>query len=193
MIKRLLLVSICLACFTSYSQLYKNNWILGGSGSFKQKDVTYSSASIEYDSKFTEFIISPNAYYFVADKFSIGVKSTFDWYKSKAYPPGGGVTNMTRISGGPSLRYYLLEIDKQYNIVTQASLQYGMFKSGIDKGNIYQYSFLGGPVIFFNSSVGLEILLGYTYNKEDVKDRFNDINRGFQLEIGFQYYLENKN
>lgn len=45
---------------------------------------------------------------------------------------------------------------------------------------------MAGPVIYFNSSVGLELSLGYYYQKPN-----NDAaTTGLQTRIGFQVYLE---
>ncbi len=49
---------------------------------------------------------------------------------------------------------------------------------------------MAGPVIFFNTSVGLEFLLGYSSSIEDIKDRYKNSIQGFQIGIGFQIHLE---
>lgn len=185
-------ISILFYSAISYGQLYKNNWVLGGTGSFSQRDSKFSSQSITYDAKYTDLRISPNVGYFLLDKLSVGIKGSIDWVKNKAYPPGGGTTNITRYYAGPSARYYLLELDRQFNIATEATAQFGRFKAGIDKGPISRYSIMAGPVIFFNSSVGLEFLVGYFSNSEDINIQ-KISNKGIQMEIGLQFYLENKN
>ena len=101
--------------------------------------------------------------------------------------------NYTIIYTGPSIRYYLLELDRQFNITTEATAQFGRYKAGIYKGPISRYSVMAGPVIFFNSSVGLEFLVGYFSNIEEIKPITKYYERGIQMEIGLQFYLENKN
>ncbi len=186
-------ISILFSSAISYGQLYKNNWVLGGTGSFSQRDGKFSSQSISYDSKYTELKISPNVGYFLLDKLSIGVKGSIDWGKNKAYPPGGGTTNITRYFAGPSVRYYFLDLEKQFNILTEANLQFGKYISKPFTGSINNYSIMAGPIIFFNSSVGLEFLVGYNSQKESVKNLYDFNQKGLSLQIGFQYFLESKN
>jgi hypothetical protein len=192
MMKFIFCISILFSSAISYGQLYKNNWVLGGTGSFSQRDVTYTAQTIEYDSKHTQLTISPSVGYFLLDKLSIGIKSSLKWEKSKAYEPGGGESNITRFYGGPVIRYYLLEMDRQFNIATEGTAQFGRYLSGIQKGPISRYSIMAGPVIFFNSSVGLEFLVGYFSNVENAKPIQKYLERGIQMEIGLQFYLENK-
>jgi len=49
---------------------------------------------------------------------------------------------------------------------------------------------LAGPVIYFNSSVGLEVLLGYSSSLEDVENANKEVRKGFQVAVGFQIHLE---
>lgn len=185
-------ISILFYSTISYGQLYKNNWVLGGTGSFSQRDATYTNPTIEYDSKMTQVTVSPTVSYFIMDKLSVGLKSSINWLKSKAYEPGGGEANYHTIYAGPTIRYYLLELDRQFNLATEATAQFGRYRAGIDKGPISRYSIMAGPVIFLNSSVGLEFLVGYFSNSEEVKKIQKISERGIQIEIGFQFFLENK-
>jgi hypothetical protein len=47
-----------------------------------------------------------------------------------------------------------------------------------------------GPVIFFNTSVGMEFLFGYSSNIENVKELYKNSLKGFQIGIGIQIHLE---
>jgi hypothetical protein len=60
------------------------------------------------------------------------------------------------------------------------------------KGSINTFSASAGPVIYFNSSVGMEFLLGYYSRKEVIQQNGDIINhqKGFQIGIGFQIHLE---
>jgi len=46
--------------------------------------------------------------------------------------------------------------------------------------------------VFFNTSVGLELLLGYYHRKEVIKENeeFVTNQKGFQISIGFAIHLE---
>ena len=91
---------------------------------------------------------------------------------------------------GPFGRYYLLNTTNNYNVVSEVSYQLGLFNAGAQKGKLSTFSALLGPVIYFNKSVGLEFLLGYSYSKEDVEQANKEIRKGFQIAIGFQIHLE---
>jgi hypothetical protein len=60
-----------------------------------------------------------------------------------------------------------------------------------------KFSIMAGPEIFFNSSVGLEILLGYKATTQTIDNSptgFSDAHKGFQISVGFQIHLQkNKN
>ena len=65
------------------------------------------------------------------------------------------------------------------------------FYGGADnKGHLTTYSAFAGPVLFFNPSVGIETLMGYSYNKEETKAGIEDVRKGFQTSIGFQIHLQ---
>ncbi len=54
---------------------------------------------------------------------------------------------------------------------------------------------MAGPEIFFNSTAGLEILLGYRQNIISIENSLPESNlknnkKGFQISIGFQLHLE---
>ena len=52
---------------------------------------------------------------------------------------------------------------------------------------------MGGSEIFFNSTVGLEILLGYTskvLSIDNSQSAANITKKGFQTSIGFTFHLE---
>ncbi|MFZ6025825.1 MAG: hypothetical protein ACOYVG_15390 [Bacteroidota bacterium] len=176
--------------FQSFGQLTKNNWLVGGIGSFSSREGTYSTQSISYDSKYTDLTIAPNVGYFIADKFASGIRTTFSWEKSKTFPPGGGSTDIKRIVVGPFLRYYFLNIDSRINLLIDANIQIGAYNAGVSKGNITNYGFKTGPAVFFNSVVAFELLFGYYSNVEDVKNSYKNDLRGIQINAGLQIHLE---
>jgi hypothetical protein len=172
-----------------YSQLTKGNWLVGGTGKFYDYKSEYSSATYSNEAEYTQIDISPNIGYFVAEKLAFGLRPTFSSVKGKVTTVGGGSTNVQRYWIGPFGRYYFLAAEKQANIVTDVSYQFG-FYGGLLKGRLSTFSALVGPVIYFNSSVGLEFLLGYAYSKEDADQGSKEIRKGFQISLGFQIHLE---
>lgn len=174
----------------SHAQIDKGIWLVGGSGKFYSYNSTYNSTSYSNEAKYTQIDLSPTIGYFVADKLALGIKPTFSSIKGKVTSAGGGTTNVQRYLIGPFGKYYLLNTTNNYNVVSEVSYQLGLFNAGAQKGKLSTFSALLGPVIYFNKSVGLEFLLGYSYSKEDVEQANKEIRKGFQIAIGFQIHLE---
>ncbi len=196
--KHCILFSIWISlAIKSTAQLDKKNLLIGGSGSISSSIVNYTSTANNFKEKNSQIEISPSFGYFLVDKFAMGLKSTFYSLNTKITEPlNGGKTNYKRFTVGPFARYYLLDIDKQFNILTQLSYQSGILSQRgalKENGKINEFSFLAGPEVFFNSSVGLEVLLGYKMSTEKLvnsQSPFKDERRGLQVSIGFQYHLE---
>jgi hypothetical protein len=185
------LLSITIFSLSANCQLDKKTWLVGGTGSISSSNDSYTTSTYSQTSKTTEIKISPTVGYFLADKFAAGLKTSFSKYKSRVDGSGGLYTNVNRFEVGPFARYYFLPKEKQVNIVTEASYQFGRysFKDINQKGNINTLSFLAGPTIYFNNSVGLEFLVGYKSRTEDIKDSYKQTQKGLQIAIGFQFHL----
>lgn len=165
------------------AQLSKGNWLVGGSGSFSstQYKSTAGTQSTGYDIK-----LSPNVGYFIAEKFATGLKVSFGRSGGKAIGTSTYST-YTDASFGPFLRYYLLSADRQFNILTEGIYQYGLEGGNREKNSKNTFSLAAGPVIYFNESVGLELLIGYSSFKYlDFDGRNNTI----QFSLGLQVHLE---
>jgi len=185
-----LLFLITIFSFTSYGQLTKGNWLVGGTGNFLSSKNIYTSPTFSSSSDRIDIKISPNIGYFIIDKFAVGLRPSFSKYKEQV--TNGGYSNINRFEFGPFARYYFLDVEKQFNILTDLSYQYGIYRFRTTKGNINTFSASAGTVIFFNSSVGLEFLAGY-YNRKEVIQQNGDIvtnQKGFQVSLGFQIHLE---
>ncbi len=180
-------------CYTVKCQLSKGNWLVGGTGKFYSYNSENSSPNYNTVGKYTQIDLSPNIGYFVADKLALGLKPTFSSISGKGTTTGGFSTNVQRYWIGPFGRYYFLETERQFNLLAELSYQFGLFNAGGQKGDLRTFSALTGPVIYFNSSVGIEFLLGYSYSKEDIESSLKIINKGFQIAVGLQIHLENKN
>jgi hypothetical protein len=174
----------------SFSQLTKNTWLVGGNAKFYSYNSEYSSPTYNSTAKYTQIDLSAPIGYFVADKVAFGIKPTFSSTKGKVTSPGGLSTNVQRYWIGPYGRYYLLNKEQPYNIVTEAGYQFGFFGGGLLKGNLSTFSASAGPVIYFNTTVGIEFLLGYSYIREDVENYQKEVRKGFQIAVGFQIHLE---
>lgn len=174
----------------SQGQLTKGNWLVGGTGKFFSYSQSSTSSDFSVVGKYNQIDISPAVGYFVIDKLAFGLKPTFSSINGKSITTEGISTNVQRYWIGPFGRYYFLNSEKQYNIVTDVSYQFGFLGGGLVKGSLSTFSALAGPVIYFNSSVGIEFLLGYNYTKEDAEKGNKDIKKGFQTSVGLQIHLE---
>ncbi len=181
-------ISLFFLCVIMYnygnSQITKGNWLVGGYGSFN------SNKNSSNDLRTTRIELAPNIGYFIANKFVAGLKSDIILQNDSYYSNGNGVKTNTYILG-PFFRYYFLKEENSLNILIEGNYAYGFYnKTGlypITNGKISQYSFLFGPVIYFNSSVGLEFLVGYN-SRNNINT--NIINTGIQLGLGFQIHLK---
>ncbi len=179
---------------TAECQITRKNWLVGGTGKFYSYTSQYSSTTYSNEVKYTIIDLSPSIGYFFMDKLALGVRPTFSSFKEKVTIPGG--TNMQQYWIGPFGRYYFLQPDKLVNILTDISYQYG-FYGGTAYGKLNTFSAMVGTVVYFNSCVGIEFLLGYSSSleniegfREDAEDFLKETRKGFQMGIGFQIHLE---
>jgi hypothetical protein len=176
----------------AFGQLTKGHWLVGGNGRFySYKNEIVSSVSTT-NGKYTQIDVSPNIGYFLADKFALGLKTTISSIKGDFSVAGGvgtGGSNTQRYLFGAFGRYYFLEAEKQTNILVDANYQTGIIR-GLGKGTVSNLSISAGPVIYFNTSVGIEFLVGYMTDTEKyTSEVFREQRNGFQCSIGLQIHL----
>ncbi len=183
--------------FSASAQLEKGTWLLGGTGSFYSYSGSYTymyPSAITLPSEYTDISVSGTVGYFVADKLALGLRPSFSSFKGVVLPPGAGTTNTKRYTIGPFGRYYILNMEKPLNLVADVSYQFGIIDTPTppgQSGKISSFSFLAGPVFYFNSSAGLEFLLGYKRFAENLEETYSDKRKGFYISIGFQFHLTN--
>jgi hypothetical protein len=192
-ISLLLIVLLLFSSSSSFSQLDKNTWLVGGAGNFyssKRNYISYITPAANGSSKELNLNISPNIGYFLIDKFAVGLRPYFSWGKGESISSNGTIAtgNSKRYGIGPFARYYFLDKEKQFNILTDISYQLGEWKQS-GKGKLNNFSFVAGPAIYFNTSVGMEFLLGYTTQSEELKSFSKNSSKGFIVTIGFQIHL----
>lgn len=161
-------------------QITKGNWLVGGSASYSSLN-SLSTASTQF--KQSNFQITPSVGYFLKDKFAVGLNP------SLYYGSNNIGNSSTIITIGPFVRYYFLIPENVFNLFGEGSYAYGS-NTGKGQGaaqilNIYSIS--GGPVIYFNSSVGLEFIINYS--KTSIAG-FSGTNNEIRFGIGFQIHLE---
>ena len=165
----------------SYSQIAKGFWMLGGNGSFENSKTNYPQGQI----KVTHIRISPNVGYFFVDKFATGLRIDLTHTKGGSINPP--YSKYTTLQVGPYIRYYFLDADKRFNLVTEAGVSYLTFKANDDsRNNSFEFNSLGGAVLFLNSSVGVEMLAGYKAGKSGETVPYNSLS----FLIGLQIHLE---
>jgi hypothetical protein len=96
----------------------------------------------------------------------------------------------TIINIGPFVRYYFLDAENIVNLFAESGYAYGSITGkGQGEGqHLNTFAFLGGTVVYFNSSVGLEFLIAYSTTKAL---GFPGADNEIKLGIDFQIHLEN--
>jgi hypothetical protein len=164
---------------TAYNQITKGDWLVGGSASFSSLKSS-STATVQF--KQTDIQISPLVGFFLKEKFAVGLRP------SLIYGSNTIANSNTIIGIGPIIRYYFLNPQHIFNLFAEGSYSYGSISG---KGQISSksntFSIFGGPVVYFNSSVGLEFTLAYSTTKVV---GFAGTNNEIRFGIGFQFHLE---
>lgn len=180
---------------TAFSQLDKGIWIVGGSGSFNSYHRDFSTPAYTVIYKNTDITISPSVGYFIIDKLALGLRPSYLLQKSEdrgsTGTASGGKGNFSSLEIGAFGRWYIFNKDNNYNIVTDISYSYGFQSNfGSNTGHSNSIKALVGPVLYFNSSIGVELLIGYNSKHIFSDDRTKNFDRGFLTTIGFQIHLE---
>lgn len=172
------------------AQLDKKTWLVGGSGNLylsKRDYKTFSSTGLSRKTNELYLNLYPTIGYFLADNFAIGLKPYFTWGKGSDISSSIS-SDSKRYGIGPFARVYFMDKQKAYNILTDVTYQMGIWSLG-GNGKQTNFSISAGPVIYFNSSVGIEFLLGYNSISEELKDYSISSSQGLQVSIGLQIHL----
>jgi len=169
------------------AQITKGNWLVGGNGNFSSVTSTsFNSSGNETESKGSGMQIRPNIGYFLLNKFATGLGVNVNYVSSR----GTNTTNWS-IGASPFVRYYILKNDNRYNIFGEANFSYNTGLSKINNDSTSTSVGLStGGVVFFNSSVGLELTFNYangTSRRDGVKARES---KQFFIGLGFQIHLK---
>ncbi|MFG6685084.1 hypothetical protein ACGK9U_00770 [Mariniflexile sp. HNIBRBA6329] len=163
---------------TVNAQITEGNWMVGGDASFYNSKI--KGENEESLGSSNGIRLYPNIGYFFIDQFAGGLNANFNYGK-----PSGGLSNVG-FGLGPFVRYYFLNPEKRINVFADANYNYYYSKTkGFPVSNGSNYRFKAGPVIYFNSSVGLELTLDYSSTKFDTYTS-ND----FRFALGLQIHLE---
>jgi hypothetical protein len=176
---------ICLALlFTTtvlQAQITKGNWMVGGTANYNNNSFESSSNGVTSKSKGSGLIVSPTIGYFPANNFACGLSVNF----GLSMPERGD--NVTSYGIGPFARYYFLKPEKTVNLLAQVDYSYSITPSSDSKSS--NLGFKAGPVVYFNSSVGLEFTVNYFISRGS-SPGFETTNKGLNVGFGFQIHLE---
>jgi hypothetical protein len=170
---------ILFASLSSFSQINKAQWLVGGSAS-----LDFSKFGDIDDSKTTSVSIAPNAGYFFIDNLAGGARVTFQSVKEESEEDAS-----TSFLFAPFVRYYFLPSVQKVNVFADASYGFGSMKFGGDSESFNQFSIAAGPAVFLSPNTALEFTLQYRSAGGDAyggDDRLNNIgfNVGFQVHLG---------
>ncbi|KHJ38355.1 hypothetical protein PBAC_13610 [Pedobacter glucosidilyticus] len=186
--KTIVLLLICFAFKSSFAQLEKGNWLVGGSGSF-------SSAKYNNDVKYerTILILSPSVGYFFKDKLVVGLKPYYTYQLTAEDSEFANNSEINELGITAFLSYYFFKKTEPFNFFTQVG--YGYLwqnysnNNSDDKYSQNVYEISGGPVYFINQSIGINLFLGYSladFREIEYKQK------RFSTGIGFQIHLTKK-
>jgi hypothetical protein len=175
----LLLLIAFIFCDSANCQITKGNWLVGGSGQFDKQHEDLQGLDI----RGTSISAAPDIGYFIINKLGLGLNFTFSYNRIKVKD---NIGKTTILGLGPFVRYYFLPADDRINIFSEAAYEYTTVFDGHYKNGFY---FSTGSVIFFNSSVGLELAAKYSTLNSMIS---NATANTLFLTIGFQIHLEEK-
>jgi hypothetical protein len=186
------LAILLLLSFASSAQISKGSYLIGGNGSYKKTRIYFPN-----DESFrqTNLSLAPNVGRFFFNQIAAGIALQYDRYETKrnAVPPQGSSYGDAYWTFGPFARIYLLKSASKINFLADGRIgwQYNRDISGPGRaaaiyiGNSYQV--FGGPAVFLNRYVALELLGGYT-GFITKSNQAND-NRAFEARLGIQVHL----
>lgn len=182
--KKIILFSFtfCLS-ITSYAQLNKDTWMLGGQINFTSEEI--DDAGVQQ-----RFVFQPNVGYFFIDKLSAGLEFNF---RSTSTDPGNKDVFWRSYIVSPFARYYLLKHERPINLFTQVngSVGFGIVGDDLKNTSYYGCGVKAGTVFFLNNVVGLEFSVNYSslWYKSKQTDAINH-NKELLIGIGLQVHLE---
>jgi hypothetical protein len=178
-------ITILLFTITTNAQITKGNWMVGGYANYyNSSSESMNSSGSTSSSKGSSINVSPTIGYFIINNLACGLSGNF----VLSIPEQGN--NVTSYGAGPFVSFYFLKPEKRINILSQVGYYYGT-SSNDSKYN--SYNFKAGPVIYFNSSVGLELTIDYSVSKYSYTSSSEFTFKSLSIGFGFQIHLKNNN
>ena len=174
--KVLFVFSVLGISLTSFGQINKGQWLVGGTAGFESSKV----GDIE-STKSTTFTFSPNAGYFFINNLAGGLRVNVSSIKDE------GEDAFTTVLFAPFARYYFLPAEQKVNIFADASYGFGSMKQG-ESESFNQFAFAAGPAVFLSPNTALEFALQYRSQGGDAYGGDDHLN-SFGVNVGFQVHL----
>lgn len=170
--KTIILLAALFIGGTSFAQINKGQYLVGGNAGFTSTSVSGGGGSV------TDVSLSPNFGYFVMDKLAVGAKLDL------SSQSGGGATVST-FSFGPYARYYFLDAAAKTNIFGQAGINFGSTNAGGGSTSSTGFQLAAGPAFFLTPNVALEIGAQFTSLSGGgaTQSQFG-VMAGFQIHMG---------
>ncbi|MEI6507390.1 MAG: hypothetical protein WCO54_02840 [Bacteroidota bacterium] len=191
--KQILLISFLLLNLYSFSQISKGQFLVGGMFGYTRTSVS--------NYKSYEYQVNPQVGYFIANNFAVGLRTYFDYLNTNF---STSLSEYTETRDAIFLRGYFLPQTKSvnffmdidysfgyaeskysYNIITYSPTYSSQPYSSISSSRTNNISISGGPVFFATPNIAIELLINYTYSKNQKNDERNI----FAFGVGFQLHL----
>lgn len=197
----LLLFALSFVLHSLSAQTRKHDWLVGGTALVHFKTIrtlqTFNAVT-DVKIRYTNLNISPDAGYFLTDRFVAGVRLLYANHNINVL--SGTELNFggsKDYGAGPFVRYYFLPSTKRLNIILDGSYQFATQRSTayihIDNrpaGTLvtnhggYNASIMGGPVFNVNSKLGVELLAAYTnFKYSDLTGKANRLMAGLGVHV----------
>ena len=170
------------ACGVAFSQTYKNQWLVGGNGTFSYK---ISPDNFFYKIKSTTLAVNPDAGFFILTNLAVGARTGYSYTGHKRIDNDSLTSNYNnhQLSAAPFVRYYFLKPAHRVNILADAVYNWYLFTEKTtgftDKRTTKGYAFAAGPAFFISPASALEITVGYAHTNNFYENSDISINIGF--------------
>lgn len=186
--KKLAVLAMLLAsAVVSYAQLGQGTIMLGGGIGFSAEKEQNPGA----DSRYTEFSLSPEVGFFVADNFAVGL--AFGVRSENNEPARGTQTKVTSFGVGPFARYYIPTGNDKFSFFGDARFNASFYKSkpdnsDADKGGSFGASISPGFAFFPTENWSIDFSLSLLSFQSIDPDRDSDNDKQTEFNFGFDSF-----
>jgi hypothetical protein len=199
----LLLIAASFFLTSLSAQTRKHDWLVGGSALMHSKltrTILTADAVRNVKVRHTDINLSPDAGYFLSDRFVVGARLLYATHKAKVLEGANFPSSVTKDYGaGPFVRYYFFPGKNRFNLLVDGSYQFGTqkqtvnvfvdgqpYSSSVTSNRGHTASITAGPVYNLTSKIGLELLGAYIASKYSGFSGKSDM---FMAGLGVHVYL----